>query len=121
MECDTTGPSRRCDLKVTITERHCEVPRRVLARTEKTVRVLDKFDQRATHADVIYTDEKHTRKVEVIVHVDREPLVAARGEGEDFGKALTQVLDRMKRILKDQREKRVDHQGTPLSEGLATK
>ena len=108
-------------MKVTITERHCEVPRRVLARTEKTVRVLDKFDQRATHADVTYTDEKHTRKVEVIVHVDREPLVAARGEGEDFGKALTQVLDRVKRILKDQREKRVDHKGTPLSEGLATK
>ena len=106
-------------MRVTITERHCEVPKSVLARTENQVAGLAKFEQRASHADVIYTDEKRSRKVEIVVFVDGAPEVAARGEGDDFRKALDQGVERMRRQLREQRERRRDHKAPPLSEGIA--
>ena len=106
-------------MRVTTTERHCEVPGNVLNRAESQVAALSKFEQRATHADVIFTEEKRSRKVEIVVHVDGAPEVAGRGDGEDFRKALDQSLDRVRRQLREQREKRRDHHAPPLHEGLA--
>ena len=107
-------------MRVTITERHCEVSQKVLDRTEQQVGALAKYEQRATHAEVTYTDEKHIRKIEVVVHVDGSGQVAARGEGENFVTALNQVVDRLRRRLRDQREKRRAHQAPPLSDGVTT-
>ncbi len=103
-------------MRVTITERHCEVPKNVLTRTESQVGSLAKFESRATHAEVVYTDQRHTRKVEVVVHVDGAGRVAARGEGQDFRSALDQVVERLRRILREQRERRTDHHAPPRSE-----
>jgi ribosomal subunit interface protein len=105
-------------VRVTITERHCEVPRNVLTRTESQVGSLSKFEQRATHAEVVYHDERRARKVEVVVHVDGAGQVAAKGEGDDFRSALDQVVDRLRRMLREQRERRRDHHAPPLSEGV---
>ena len=105
-------------MRVTITERHCEVPKRVLDRTESQVAGLAKFEQRASHAEVIYSEEKRSMKIEIVVFVDGAPEVAARGEGGDFRKALDQGVERMRRQLREQRERRRDHQAPPLSESL---
>jgi ribosomal subunit interface protein len=106
-------------VRVTITERHCEVPKRVLDRTESQVAGLARFEQRASHAEVIYTDEKRSRKIEIVVFIDGAPEMAARGEGEDFRKALDQGVDRMRRQLREHRERSRDHKAPPLSEGIA--
>ena len=90
-----------------------------LDRAESQVASLARFEQRASHADVIFTEEKRSRKVEVVVFVDGAPEVAGRGEGEDFRKALDQGVDRVRRQLREQRERRRDHSAPPLSEGLA--
>ena len=105
-------------MRVSITERHCNVPAPVLKRTEEQVSALSKYEQRASAADVIYTEEKHTRKVEVIVHIDAAPHVTAKGEGDDFRSALDQVVDRLRRMLREARVKRRDHKAPPLSEGV---
>jgi len=105
-------------VRVSITERHCDVPQRVLERTEAQVGALAKYEQRASAADVVYTDEKHTRKVEVIVHIDGAPQVVGRGEGGDFRSALDQVVERLRRMLNEQRKRRRDHHAPPLSGGL---
>jgi ribosomal subunit interface protein len=107
-------------LKVTITERHCEVSKKMLTRTEEQVGGLGKYDQRATHAEVTYTDEKHTRKVEIVVHVDGSGQVVAHGEGDDFRGALSQAVERTRRMLRERRQKRRDHQAPPLSDGVVT-
>ena len=106
-------------MRVNTTERHCEVPRRVLDRAESQVAALAKFERNASHAEVIFTEEKRSRKVEIIVYVDGAPEIAGRGEGEDFRKALDRGVDRVRRQLRDQRERRRDHHAPPLSEGLA--
>jgi ribosomal subunit interface protein len=107
-------------VRVTITERHCEVPKKILDRTERQVSALVKFEQRASHAEVVYTEEKRSRKVEVVVAIDGAPPVAAQGEAEEWRKALDQVVERLRRLLRDGRERRRDHQAPPLSEGVVT-
>jgi ribosomal subunit interface protein len=106
-------------VRVTITERHCEVPKKVLDRTDRQISGLVKFEQRASHAEVVFTEEKRTRKVEVVVTIDGAPQVAASGEADEWRGALDQATDRMRRILRDQRKQRRDHQAPPLSERIA--
>lgn len=106
-------------MKVNITGRHCDVPAKIAERTVSLIGKLDKYESRASAADVIYTDETHTKKVEVIVHIDGAPHVAANGSADDFRGALDQVADRAKRLLRDARQKRRDHKAPPLSEGIA--
>ena len=102
-------------VRVSITERHCEVPKAILARTEAQMSGLTKYEPRATAADVIYTEEKRSRKVEVIIHIDGAPHVAAHGEGDEFRAALSSVVDRVRQLLRDARAQRRDHKAPPLS------
>lgn len=106
-------------MRITITERHCQISSRVHDRTESLVGGLSKYEERASAAEVIYSDEKHTKKVEIIVHIDGAPHVVARGEGDDFRSALDRSVNRAKRMLRDQREQRRDHQAPPLSETMS--
>ena len=108
-------------MNVTITERKCEVPPKVLQRAKAQVGGLSKYEQRATAAEVVFSEEKQTRKAEIIVHIDGASHVVGRGEGTDFRSALDQVVDRVRRMLREQREKRRDHQAPPLSEGIQPK
>lgn len=103
-------------MRVSITERRCDVPAKVLERTEAQVGGLKKYESRASAADVIYTDETRTKKIEVIVYIDSAPRVTAQGEGKDFRSALAEAVDRLRRMLRDSRERRRDHQAPPLSE-----
>jgi len=99
---------------VQISARHCDVPADVLERTEALVTSLSKYSPRATAADVVYMEEKLTRIAEIIVHVDGgEPLVA-RGEGDEFRTALDEVMERISRQLRRQRERRTNHKAPPL-------
>lgn len=105
-------------VRISITERNCQVPNRVRQRTQNLVEGLSKYEERAASAEVVYSDEKHTKKVEIIVHVDGAPHVVASGDGDGFRAALDQAVDRTKRILREQRERRRDHQAPPLSETM---
>lgn len=107
-------------MRITITERHCQVPNRIRDRTESLVEGLGKFEERATAAEVVYSDEKHTKKIEIIVHIDGAPHVVARGDGDDFRSALDGAVNRVKRMLRKQRDQRRDHQAPPLSETMTT-
>jgi ribosomal subunit interface protein len=99
---------------VQIAARHCDVPADVLERTEAQVASLSKYSPRASAADVVFTEEKLTRIAEVIVHIDGGEPVVARGEGSEFRTALDQVIDRLSRRLRRQRERRTDHKAPPL-------
>lgn len=103
-------------MRIQITTRHCEVPEDVRERARAQVEALGKFDPRATSADVVFTEERVTRKVEVILTVDGAPPVVGHGEGSEFGAAVEQVVDRVGRMLRKRRERDRDHQAPPLSE-----
>lgn len=106
-------------MRVQITARHCEVPNGVLERTEEQVAALSKYSPKASSADVVYMEENLTKVAEVIVHIDGGEPVVARGEGAEFRVALDQVVDRVSRRLRKQRERRTDHKAPPLGEGVS--
>ena len=110
---------RENDLRVQITARHCEVPAEVLERTEEQVRALAKYSPRASAADVVYMEQKLTKIAEIVMHIDGGEPVVARGEGGEFRTALDQLIDRSRRRLRKQRERRTDHKAPPLGEGVA--
>lgn len=105
-------------MRVQITARHCEVPKDVLARTEDQATSLSKFSPRATAADVVFFEEGATKVAEILVHIDGGEPIVARGEGDEFRPALDQVVDRVSRRLRKQRERRTDHKAPPLGEGI---
>ena len=104
-------------LNVTITDRDGSVPEKILERTEAQVSKLDRFQSRATHAEVVWSEERHSKKVEILVFVDDAEPIKVRGEAEHHRPALTEAIERAQRMLRQQREKRRDHQAPPLSEG----
>lgn len=101
-----------------ITARHCDVPDDVLRRTEEQVAALSKYSPKASAVDVVYMEEKLTKVAEILVHIDGGEPVVARGEGAEFRMALDQVVDRVSRRLRKQRERRTDHKAPPLGGGL---
>jgi ribosomal subunit interface protein len=108
-------------LRVQITARHCEIPAEIRERTEVQVASLEKYSPRASAADVVYTEEKLDKVVEIIVHIHGEEPVVATGRDLDFRTALDQVVERASRMLRKQRERHTDHQARPRSERAAPK
>jgi putative sigma-54 modulation protein len=96
-------------VRVQITGRHCDVPADIRERTETQVASLSKYQPRASAADVVYTEEKLDKLVEIIIHIDGSEPVVASGRDTEFRAALDQVIDRAGRMLRRQRERRTDH------------
>lgn len=105
-------------MRVQIAARHCDVPDSVRQRTEEQMTRLAKYDPRVGAADVVYEEEKRTKRVEVVLSVDRSEPVVAHGEGEEFRTALDKVVDRLTRILKRQRAQAKSRQAPRISEGV---
>jgi len=103
-------------LRVQIAARHCDVPDSVRRRTEEQIGGLAKYDPRVAAAEVVFEEEKRTKKVEVVLSVDRSEPVVARGDGEEFRTALDKVVDRLTRMLKRQRAQAKSHQAPRISE-----
>jgi ribosomal subunit interface protein len=107
-------------LRVQVAARHCEIPDSVRTRTEEQIGRLAKYHPRVASADVVFTEEKKVRKVEVIVSIHGAEPVVARGEGEAFRTALDKVVNRLGRILRRQRAQKIEHQGPRLAEGATS-
>ncbi len=105
-------------MRIQIAARHCDIPDSVKTRTEEQIPRLAKFDPRVSQAEVVFGEEKHVRKVEVILSVHGSEPVVARAEGGEFRSALDKVLERLTRILKRQRSMATNHHAPPLSQGV---
>jgi ribosomal subunit interface protein len=106
------------ELRIQIAARHCDIPDSVRTRTEQQIPRLAKYEPRVSMAEVVFGEEKHVRKVEVILSVHGGEPVVARAEGGEFRSALDKVLERLSRILKRKRSQAKNHQAPPLSEGV---
>ena len=96
-------------MRVQITGRHCDVPADIRERTEAQVTALSKYSPRASAADVVYTEEKLDKLVEIIIHIDGGEPVVASGRDPEFRASLDQAVERASRMLRKQRELRTDH------------
>ena len=96
-------------MRVQIAARHCEIPDTVRTRTEEQLGKLSKYDPRLSGAEVVFMVEKHLKKVDAILKVDREEPVLASGEGAEFRDAVDQMVDRLSRMLRRRRKQKKDY------------
>lgn len=96
-------------MRIQIAARHCEVPTPVRDRTGEQLEKLSKYEPRLSGAEIVFETEKHLKKVEAILKVDREEPVVAGGEGTEFSEAVDQMVDRLSRMLRRRRSRRKDH------------
>lgn len=96
-------------MRVQIAARHCDIPQTVRDRTEEQLGKLSRYEPRLSGAEVVFEVEKHLKKVDAVLKVDREEPVVAGGEGEEFREALDQMVDRLSRILRRRRKQKKDY------------
>jgi ribosomal subunit interface protein len=106
-------------LKVQIAQRHCHVPKDVLDRTGEQLDKLTRYEPHVGNAEVIYSEEKKTKNVEVILHISGSAPIVAHAEEAGFRSALDRALERVTRMLKKHRSRRTDHKATKFSETTA--
>lgn len=106
-------------MEVRITSRHTTLPESLRARTVELLSKLIKYDSRVSVVEVIFDEEKNSKKIEGILHIDRSDPIVATGEGDDFGEALSQVNERLVRQLRKLHEQTKDHRAPPLTEALS--
>lgn len=102
-------------MRVQIAARHCEVPSTVRDRTEEQLEKLSRYEPRLSGAEVVFEVEKHLKKVDGILKVDRGEPAIARGEGTEFREAVDQMVDRLSKILRRRRDQNTNYHrpGTP--------
>lgn len=103
-------------MRVQIVARRCEVPGTARERAEEQMRKLARYDETLSSAEVIFTEERHLRQVEVILSLDGEGPAVAKGEATDFRAAVDQVAERLQKILRRRRDQLLDHQAPKLSD-----
>ena len=96
-------------MRVQIAARRCEVPDAVRDRTEEQLEKLSRYEPRLSGAEVVFEVEKHLKKVDAILKVDREEPVVASGEGVEFREAVDQMVDRLSRMLRRRRKQKKDY------------
>jgi ribosomal subunit interface protein len=103
-------------MRIQIAARHCEIPDAVRSRTEDQLGKLSRYDPRLAGAEVVFEVEKHLKKVDAILKVEREEPVVAGGQGAEFREAVDQMVDRLSRMLRRRRKLRKDRQRTGAPE-----
>ena len=106
-------------MEVRITSRHTTLPESLRTRTEELLSKLNKYGARISVVEVVFDEEKNTRKIEGILHIDRSAPIIATGEGDEFSEALSQVNDRLGRQLRKLQKQVKDHRALPLTEAFS--
>ena len=106
-------------MEVRITSRHTTLPESLRARTEELLSKLNKYGARISVVEVVFDEEKNSKKIEAILHIDRNAPLVATGEGDEFSEALRQVNERLVRQVRKLHEQTKDHRAPPLTEALS--
>ena len=73
-------------MEMRITSRHTTLSESLRARTEELLSKLKKYDARVSVVEVIFDEEKNSKKIEGILHIDRSDPIVATGEGLELAK-----------------------------------
>lgn len=106
-------------MRVQITARHCDISDTIRDRAHELVEKLGRFDPRVSGAELVFEEEKRTKKVEGILSLDRVDRIVASGDATEWTAALDVLFNRLSRQVRRARAQAVDHQATvPVRETL---
>ena len=99
-------------MRVQITARHCEISDTVRERAGELAEKLARFDPRVSGAELVFEEEKRSKKVEAIVSLDRVDRIVASGDGHEWLTALDALFNRLSRQIRRGRSQAVDHKAS---------
>ena len=94
-------------MEIQITGRHLEVSDDLKALTRRKVEKLKKYFHRLQIIEVILAQEKYRYQVEILVRADHFTL-QAQAENDELQRCIDEVLSRIERRLRKQKEKIVE-------------
>jgi ribosome-associated translation inhibitor RaiA len=86
-------------MRVTITQRHCDIPDDLRARARTLVARLVNVARRPLSAQVIFSDDHGAAAVELRLHAGRGRQLVATADGADHKSALDRAAGRLRRQL----------------------
>lgn len=102
-------------MDVRITTRRATVGSGMLRRAEERVRRLERYEPRLQAVSLLF-DEDHGRvTVEVRADVPGVPTLVTSSESDSSRASLDSALDKMRRRLRRERSRRVEHQAPPVT------
>jgi ribosomal subunit interface protein len=106
-------------MQVSITARHCNVPKKVKSDATERLQRLQRYEPRVRDALVEFDKDHGHKLVETHIFLTGSRSIIAHGSGETFRTALDKSLDRLTRQLKRRRERVREHKAPKLSEAIA--
>lgn len=106
-------------MRVQITGRHIEISAQIRAHAEQALGKLKKYDPNLSAADLIFREEGRSTEAEGILHLDGSDLMVAKGRGAEEREALDDLIDKLARMLRRNRERRTQHKATSFSEATS--
>lgn len=92
-------------MRVTISARRCALPNSVRLHAEQRLARLVRFEPRLVGVEVNFEAAHGVYRAEARVNSPGIPLITAQGSGENFRVALDRAADRLRRQLRDRRER----------------
>lgn len=101
-------------MHVILSARHCDLTDELRELVQHRFDGLERFEPRASRAEVMITAERVDYKVEALISVDGGARVHARADEADARTAIDRVAEKLARQLKRRHGRRRDHQAPPL-------
>lgn len=100
-------------MDVRITTRRATIGDSFLRQAEERVRKLDRYEPRLQAVAIVVDEDRGRVSVEVRAEVPGVPPVVAGAQGATSRSALDAALQKLRRRLRRERSRRVDHQAPP--------
>lgn len=101
-------------MQLIISGRNTEVTDDLRVRIEEQFERLERYEPRASRAEITLWEEKNRCVAEAVLSIDRRPPIHAEAAAEAFRTALDRLHDKLARQLKKERSRRRDHRAPPL-------
>jgi ribosomal subunit interface protein len=100
-------------MDVRINSRRATIGDSFLRQAEERIRRLDKYEPRLQAVALTVAEDRGRVTVEARAEVPGVPPLVASAEGDSSRSALDRTLVKLRRRLRRERSRRVDHQGPP--------
>lgn len=97
------------EIHIEVSSRHGQVSDGMRDYAIRKVTKLSRFHDRLSSVQVVLEDPNGEREIEILAHVDSGRLLVAREQAGSFRASIDQLVDKMERQLKKDKERLKDH------------
>lgn len=99
------------DMTIEFKGRHDHISPRMRDHAAKKLQCLGRYNDRIARVEVVADHAHEAPEVELIVHMRRGKPFVAKQQADTFASAIDQLVEKMEKQLKRQKERRKDHKG----------